>query len=155
MEPLVRRHDGRPPGRPHVQLPADVSQRRRRAGHRRGAGRRRLGGDPRRNSPRAQFWDDVDALGLHAVPVHRRAVPLSAECAAASAGDGAPDQAVLRQRLARRRLERVQDAISYPADPRVLRRDRRQRLALQRRRQARRDRPHSARSWRTAFPPRW
>ena len=34
-------------GRPHVQLPADVSQRRRRGGDRRGAGRRRLGGDPR------------------------------------------------------------------------------------------------------------
>ena len=35
------------PERPHVRLPADVSQRRRRRGDRRGAGRRRLGGDPR------------------------------------------------------------------------------------------------------------
>ena len=26
----------------------------------------------------SQFWDDVDALGLHAVPVYRRALPLSA-----------------------------------------------------------------------------
>ena len=47
VEPLVRRHDGHAPGRPHVRLPADVSQRRRRGGDRRAAGRRRLGGDPR------------------------------------------------------------------------------------------------------------
>ena len=47
VEPLVRRHDGYAPERPHVRLPADVSQRRRRRGDRRGAGQRRLGADPR------------------------------------------------------------------------------------------------------------
>ena len=47
MELLVRRHHGYRPRRSHVRLPADVSQRRRRRCHRRGAGARRLGGDPR------------------------------------------------------------------------------------------------------------
>ena len=43
MEPLVCRHDGPAAERPDVQLPADVSQRRRRRGHRGDAGQRRLG----------------------------------------------------------------------------------------------------------------
>ena len=47
---------------------------------------RRLGADSARSSRRAQFWDDVVAFRLHAVSVYRRALPLPAACAAASAG---------------------------------------------------------------------
>src|SRR5581483_4923617 len=48
VEPLVRRADGCAAGRPHVQLPAALPQRRRRRRHRRHPGRRR-----RRRRPRA------------------------------------------------------------------------------------------------------
>ena len=99
VEPLVRRADGRSLERPDVQLPADVSQRRRRARDRRGPGGRRLGGDPR-TILGAPVLERRRPLGLHAVPVHRRAVPVPAAHRAASARDGSPDPDVLRQRAA-------------------------------------------------------
>ena len=67
-----------------LQLPADVSQRRRRARDRRGSGRRRLGGDPR-TILCAPVLERRRPLGLHAVPVHRRAVPVPAAYRAAPA----------------------------------------------------------------------
>ena len=62
VEPLVCRHDGYRSERPDVQLPAAVSQHRRRGRDRRRAGRRRFGGDPRKllRRPllgRRQRWD--------------------------------------------------------------------------------------------------
>ena len=54
----------------------------------------------------------------------------------------APAAARLRQRPAARRLARFQGAIPNPADHRVLRRHRRQRVAVQFRGQGRRGRPH-------------
>ena len=98
--------------RPHVRLPADVSHRRRRGGDRRGAGQRRLGGDPRAVLG-ARVLGRHRALRLHAVPVYRRAVPLPGATRRrirtrrehrAAAG--------LRQRPAARHLGRVQDAAS-------------------------------------------
>ena len=53
---------------------------------RRGAGQRRLGGDPRKLLG-ARVLGRHRALGLHAVPVYRRAVPLSGQLAAASERD--------------------------------------------------------------------
>ncbi len=52
-----------------------------------GADSRRLGGDPRQIL-RARVLGRHRALELHAVPVYRRALPLSAQLAAAPAGDG-------------------------------------------------------------------
>ena len=77
MEPLVRRHDGRATVGPDVQLPADVSQRRRRAGAGRDAARRRLGGDSRKILGQP-ILERHRPLGLHAVSIHRRALPLLA-----------------------------------------------------------------------------
>ena len=92
------------------------------------------------------------ALGLHAVPVHRRAVPLSGQRAAASATRRAHRlRLCLRQRPAARHLGRVQDAVSHPAHPRVLRRDRRQRVAVQLSRASPARSAASRRSSRTAF----
>lgn len=69
-----------------------------------GSRRRRLGRDPARlQCP--PILERHHALGLHAFPVYRRAVPLSAACRSAAARDGAPDQDVLRQRTESRYLE--------------------------------------------------
>ena len=76
VELLVRRHDEHRARRPHVRLPAALSQRRRRRGDRRGAGARRLGRDPRKVLGAAVLGRHR-RMGLHAVPVHRRTVPLS------------------------------------------------------------------------------
>ena len=127
--------------RPHVRLPADVSHRRRRGGDRRGADQRRVGGDPRAILG-ARVLGRRGALGLHAVPVYRRAVPLPGQLAAASEGARAPAAARLRQRPAPRHLGAVPAPLPHSADHRVLRRDRRQRLDVQFRRQGRRRRPH-------------
>ena len=69
--------------RPHVRLPADVSQRRRCRRHRRRPGARRLGADPRQIF-RAAVLGRCRRLRLHAVPVYRRTVPLSAQRAGPS-----------------------------------------------------------------------
>ena len=142
VEPLVRRHDGYRAVRPDVQLPAALSQHRRRRRHRRGAGQRRLGGDTGEIF-RPSVLGRRDALGLHAGPVYRRALPISGERRAASARDRAPDPALLRQRIADGCLERVQEPLPHPANPGILRGDRRQHVVVQCRRQARRDRAHS------------
>ena len=96
MEPLVCRHDGHSLERPNVQLPADVSQHRRRRGHRSHAGQWRV-----RGAAAAIFGEPLLGRGrrveLHALPVYRRALPLPRKQPAASAGSGAPTQAVLRQ----------------------------------------------------------
>ena len=57
--------------------------------------------------------------------------------------DPAPPAARLRQRPAARPLGGVQDPVSHPAHPRILRRDRRQREHLQLRGQAGRGRPRA------------
>ena len=83
VEPLVCRHDGYQARGPHVQLPAAVSQRRRRGGDVCDAGGRRRGGD----SPAllgVGFLARRARRALHLVPVHRRAVPLPGECARSS-----------------------------------------------------------------------
>ena len=101
-----------------------------------------------------QFLAGHRALRLHAVPVYRRALPLSAESAGVRVRTPASAAARLRQRPARRHLGGIPGALCDPADSRILRGDRRQFLALQCRGQGRRDRPHSRRCWRIAFRPR-
>ena len=87
MEPLVCRHDGHPARRPDLQLPADVSQRRRRGGDRSGAGQRRV-----RGVAGAIFGKPLlgrrRRIEVHDIPVHRRALPLSREHSATSARIG-------------------------------------------------------------------
>ena len=84
--------------RPHVQLPADVSQRRRRGGDRRGAGRRRLGGDPREvlgaagSGTTSSRWDCTLFQYIGELCRYLR------QRAAASARDARTAAAVLRQR---------------------------------------------------------
>ena len=79
----LRRRDGHQAHRPHVRLPADVPHRRRARGDRLGAAQRRLGGDPR-EILRPRILGRRGAPRMHAVPVHRRAVPLSRAFAAES-----------------------------------------------------------------------
>ena len=83
-------------------------------------------------------------LRLHAVPIYRRALPLSVEGAAIRIREPAQAAARLRQRVARRYLGSVSGALCHSAHPRILCGDRRQFLAVQCRGQARRDRPDSA-----------
>ncbi len=83
-------------------------------------------------------------MGLHAVPVYRRTVPLSRQRAAASARARASAAALLRQRAARRRLGEIPAALRHSENSGILCGDRRQCLALQCRRQGRRHRPHAA-----------
>ena len=141
-EPRLCGRDGHARHRPHVRLPADVSHRRRRAGDRLAAGQRRLGGDPGEILG-ARVLGRRCALGLHAVPVYRRAVPLPRQLAAAPEGAGASAAPRLRQRPAPRHLAGLPAPVPDSADHRVLRRDRRQRLDVQFRRQGGRRRPHS------------
>ncbi len=124
------RHHGHEANRPHVQLPAHVPHGRRRSGDRRGAGQRRLGVHPR-EILRARILERRRARGVHAVSVYRRALPLSGQHAADGSGDQAQAAACLRQRPASRCLARVQTALPHPAHPRILRRHRRQRDAVQ------------------------
>ena len=72
-------------------------------GDRRAAGQRRLGGDPREVFG-ARVLGRHRALGLHAVPVYRRALPLPRQLATAPEGDRASLAARLRQRAAARHL---------------------------------------------------
>ena len=152
-EPRLRRRHGHARQRPHVRLPAALSHRRRRAGDRRAADPGRLGGDPRQIF-RARVLGRHRALGLHLLPVYRRALPLPPQLAAEPEGARAPAAARLRQRPAARRLAGIQAALPNSADHRVLRRDRRQRLAVQFRRQGRRGRPAALVDRRAASRPR-
>ena len=63
-------------------------------------------------------------LGLHAVPIYRRVVPLSGQCAGASVGAQASAAYRLRQRLARRRVGEIPVAFCHSANPGILRGDR-------------------------------
>src|SRR6266487_4914733 len=83
--------------RPHVRRAADVSHQRRRCGSGRDAGPRRIGGVPR-EILRARILGRRRRLGLHAVLLHRRAVPLSDQLPGKPQRDEAQDPAVLRQR---------------------------------------------------------
>ena len=91
-----------------------------------------------------EFWDDVDAMELHAVSIYRRTVPLSCQCAAASARARASPAARLRQRVARGRLAKIPIPLRRSENSGILCRDRRQRVALQCRGQSRRGRPRAA-----------
>ena len=140
---LVRRTDRCFARRPAVRLPAGLSQRRR---HRRAlqhAARRGVGSAGRQILGES-FLARCRALGLHAVPVYRRALPLSSEGPVLRIRNQAPASAGLRQWSARRCLGSVSGAFCHSANTGILRRDRRQFLAVQRRGQARRDRPDSA-----------
>ena len=121
---------------------------------RRAAGRRRLGGASAKDSRRANS-------GTTSCATTARSSSISASSAAISS---------TRRRIRRRRAHqlrlacgnglrpdvwaRVPDALPHPADPRILRRDRRQRVAVQLRRQARRGRPRAAGSSRIGSRPR-
>ena len=129
--------------RPHVRLPADVPHRRRRGGDRRAAGQRRLGGDPREILG-ARVLGRRRALRLHDVPVYRRAVPLSAERAAACEARRATACGSPAATACAPTSGGVPSALPHPAHHRVLCGDRRQRDAVQFRRQAGRDRPPAA-----------
>ena len=143
VELLVRRPDEHRARRPHVRLPADVSHRRRRGGDRSAAGPRRLGRDPRKIF-RAEVLERYRRVGLHAVPVYRRALPLSCQRAGQPRERAHRLRHGLRQRAARRRLGAIPGAVRHSAHPGILCRDRRQRFALQRRGQGRRHRPRAA-----------
>ena len=80
-------------------------------------------------------------MGLHALPIHWRALPLSRQLAAHSERAGASFAPGVRQRLAPRRVAAIQAAVPNSANHRVLCRDRRQRLAVQFRRKGRRSGP--------------
>ena len=67
--------------RPHVRLPSALSHRRRPARDRRAAGPGRLGGDPGKIF-RARVLGRHRALGLHLLPIYRRALPLPPQLAA-------------------------------------------------------------------------
>ena len=79
----------------------------------------------------SRFWDDVTRWDCTLVPIYRRAMPLSGQRPPHPRETDAPDQALLRQRVAGRCMERVQGTLPHPADPGVLRRHRRQHLAVQ------------------------
>ena len=129
------------PGRPRLCLPADVPHVGRRA-------RALLGADGRRQRGAARALLRLHVLGrhrqerLHGLHLYRRALPLSPEQPAASAGDEAQDPARLRQRAQARHLGRLPEALPHPEDPRMVRGDGGQLRLLQFRRQGRRDRPH-------------
>ena len=89
------------------------------------------------------FWDDIARWDCTLFQYIGELCRYLVNCAAASARARASAAAGLRQRPARRRLGGVPDALRNPADPRILRRHRRQFLALQRRGQGRRDRPRA------------
>ena len=113
-ELCVCRGDGHQARRPHVRLPADVPHHRRRGGDRLGAAQRRLGGDPREVLG-ARILGRRGALRLHAVPVHRRALPLSRQLAAAPEREQAPAARRLRQRASPRSLGRISETLPHPA----------------------------------------
>ena len=94
------------------------------------------------------------ALRLHAVPIYRRALPLSVEGAAIRIRKPAPAAARLRQRVARRYLGSVSGALCHSADPRILCGDRRQFLAVTMSRASRARSAGFRRCWRIAFRPR-
>ena len=143
MELLVRRADEYLARRPHVQLPADVSQRRRCRRHRRRPGARRLDADPRQIL-RSAFLGRYRRRRMHAVPIYRRTMPLSAQRARPSPPTRPSPAAMLRQRAPGRRVGKIPGQVRHSAHPGILRGDRRQCVALQCRRQSRRHRPHSA-----------
>jgi fatty-acyl-CoA synthase len=126
---------------PDVQLPADVPQRRRGAGPRRDARRRRGRRDPR-EVLRSQVLERHPALGLHALPVHRRALPLPAATPRPPPRDPHRIRLACGNGLAPEVWDDFKDALQHSANPRVLRRNRRQRLACSTSKEARRDRPH-------------
>ena len=92
----------------------------------------------------SDFWRDVRERALHAVSIHRRALPLPGQLAASAAvEDRARAAHRVRQWAAPRDLgERSKSRFRDSAHPRVLRIHRGQFLALQLRRSAGRDRPH-------------
>jgi fatty-acyl-CoA synthase len=130
MEPLVCGPARYAADGPHVQLPAALSQRRRRRRDRCDAGRRRRGRDPRAilgvgflarcRDERCTLFQYIGELCRYLV----NAPPHRIETATFAAHR-------LRQRAAAGGLGAVPDALSDPADSRVLRLDRRQFLALQ------------------------
>ena len=111
-------------------------------GDRLGAAERRLGGDPR-EILRPRILGRRGAPRVHAVPVHRRAVPLSGALAAEPEREPAQAPHGLRQWASPRPLGRVQEPLPHPAHPGVLRRHRRQREHLQLRGPPRRGRPRA------------
>jgi hypothetical protein len=118
VELLVRRPHEHRARRPHVRLPAALSQRRRRRGDRVGAGARRLGRDPRK------------ILGAAFLGRHRRMdctlvqyigeLALSPQRAASSARASASHPAVLRQWFAGGRLGEIPGAFQDSAHPGIL-----------------------------------
>ena len=79
---------------------------------------------------RARVLGRRRALRLHALPLYRRALPLSRQRAAASERDASTSIRLACGNGLRPDIwDGVQDALPHPADPRILRRDRRQRDA--------------------------
>ena len=150
----LRRRDGHARDRPHVRLPADVSHRRRPLRDRLAAGQRRLGRACASASRRA-------SSGTTSCATTARCSNISASCAAIwsirrrTRTKPSTASARLRQRPAARHLGRIQEALPDPADPRVLRRDRRQRDDVQFRGQAAARSAACPGSSSTASRPRW
>ena len=90
-----------------------------------------------------EFWDDVVNWDCTLFQYIGELCRYLVNAPAATAREAAPASPVLRQRAARRRLAKIPGPVRHPEDPGILRRDRRQRLALQRRRQSRRHRPRA------------
>ena len=90
-----------------------------------------------------EFWDDVVRYDCTLFQYIGELCRYLAHSPPHPERDQAPPAARLRQRPAPRHLGGVQDPLPHPADPRVLRRDRRQRVDVQFRGQAGRGRPHA------------
>src|ERR1051326_3418849 len=125
VELLVRRHARYHRKRPDVQLPADVPQRRRCGGDWSTAGKWRLGGAAQ-EILFARFLGRHCPVRLHAVSVHRRAVPIPAQYTRASTGARPPHSDRLREWTTPRYLGVVSDAVRDSENSRVLRRYRSQ-----------------------------
>ena len=123
MEPLVCRHDGHAARRPHLQLPADVPQCRRRDGDRRGAGEWRIG-EIRERFSASHFWEDVVESRCTIFQYIGELCRYLVNSRAASGRNAASVATRVRQRPQRRRLGHIPAPLPRSADSRVLRGDR-------------------------------
>ena len=90
------------------------------------------------------FWDDIVRLDCTVFQYIGELCRYLLKAPPSGLESRTPPAARRRQRIARRHLGGVRRAVRDSAHPRILRRDGRQFFAVQRRRQARRDRPDSA-----------
>ena len=113
--------------RPHVRLPADVSHRRRRAARPARCWSTAARSCMREKFSAREFWDDIVRCDCTLFQYIGELCRYLVNSPPHPNETRAPAAARLRQRPAARRLGASSSALPDPADPRVLRRDRRQR----------------------------